>query len=160
MAKKVEEIKTTTSEIVEVLKEIEVIKEVIINKAETSLDIYNKIENDLAFKTFINDFFKHYVNLGFSELNVLLNTNNCIQYVSSDLNQILLTYLQGYLSLTKFYHKNSIFDKSKQLTNYLRQIYPFTQVIKQNITPVFETTNKKYFAGASYKLYSIEKEIA
>ena len=155
MAKKIEEVAIKNPE---TIKEIEVIKEIIINKTENSFDFYKKIDADLAFKTFINDFFKHYTSLGFSELNVLLNTQNCIQHLSADLNQILLTYLNAYVSLIKFYHKNDIFDKSKQLTKELRQIYPFSLVVKQNITPLFETKDKKFFAGAAYKIYHIEKE--
>ena len=161
MAKKIEEVLTKNTE---TIKEIEVIKEIIVEKtikeSIRAIDLYEKMSNDVQLKNFVNEFFKHYFNLGLTELNALLITDNCLKYLSIEFDELLQTYLSCYATTVKNSTKINKTDKIRILTNSLRTLYPFIDFIKQNQTLLFETNDKKYFVGAAYKLYSIQKEIA
>ena len=163
MAKKVEENIIKNTEVVvkevEVIKEIEVIKEVIVQQKMTAYDLYEQLSNDPYLKSFVNDFFKHYLNLGFIELNALLNTNNCVQFLSPVLNDLLHCYLLCFKMTTKTSSKFDKIDNLKNLTHQLRLLYPFSNIISQHKTLLFETKEKKYFVGSAYKFYSIDKEV-
>lgn len=165
MAKKIEEVvikNTETIKEVEVIKEVikEIIVEKIIKQTTRSSDLYEKLKDDGQIKMFINDFFKHYLNLGWTELNALLNTDNCLKYLGNDFDELLQSYLLCYFNTSKHCSKHNKYDKIKFLTTSLRNLYPYSDFIKQNHTLLFETVDKKYFAGNNYKLYSIQKEIA
>lgn len=165
MAKKTEEVlikNTETIKEVEVIKEVikEIVVEKIIKDTPKSIDLYEKLQSDSHLKSFINEFFKHYLNLGWVELNALLMTDNCLKFLGYEFDELLQTYLWCYSNTLKQCSKHNKFDKIKFLTNSLRSLYPFNEFIKQNHTLLFETDTKKYFAGNNYKLYSIQKEIA
>jgi deoxyribodipyrimidine photolyase-like uncharacterized protein len=153
---------TPNDEVKTQIIEKEVIKEVIIEKSikssETTLDIFNELSKQYNLSLYVNDFFKHYFNLGFKELNTILSTNNCIELLSSDLTDLLKVYLLAFKEIAKTFTKHNQPDKTRLLTNNLRQLYPFKEFVQQNYTMVFETQDKKYFLGAAYKLYSIQKE--
>ena len=60
---------------------------------------------------------------------------------------------------TKTSSKFDKIDNLKNLTHQLRLLYPFSNIISQHKTLLFETKEKKYFVGSAYKFYSIDKEV-
>ncbi len=154
MAKKQD---TVNDEIKVQIIEKEVIKQVFVTKTETTLDIFNELSKQHNLLNYLNDFFKHYVNLGFKELNTILSVNNCIEILANPLSDLLRVYLLAFKETAKSFTKINQSDKTRLLTNNLRQLYPFGDIVHQNSTILFETQDKKYFAGAGYKLYAIQK---
>lgn len=131
-----------------------------IKLSESNLDIFNELlkQHNNNFMQYVNDFFKHYLTLGFKELNTILLSNNCIELLSEDISGLLRVYLLAFKVAARKFNKFNQTDNIRLLTRNLRQIYQYNEFVIQNVTPIFETQDKKYFLGGSHKLYTIQKE--
>jgi|688.fasta_scaffold799934_2 hypothetical protein len=136
-----------------------ILEKIIVKEAEDVLDIYDRLKNTQQFSMFLNDFFKHYCSLGFKELNTLLKSDNCIKLLSNELKDVLRIYLYAFELNEKYSTRFNNSDRIRTLTNNLRDLYYFKLIVSQNSTLLFEDDINKWFAGSSYQLYAVRKDV-
>jgi hypothetical protein len=127
-------------------------------KEKETLKLFKELENLDNFKNYINEFFKFYIGLGFKETNTLLNSSNCIENLTDELDEILHLYLLGFKKIYKPSNSVDSLTKIRRLTNSFRELYPFHLHIVKNRTLIFKNDIKHFYIGEGNKLYSIEKK--